>query len=69
MDGSPVDDLSSSIFPSDEELKRWESLDREEQLQEVRRELQLSIDSGISERSMEEIRQSALDRIASREDG
>jgi hypothetical protein len=41
--------FTSTVFPTDEDMKLWNSLTREEQIAVVNRELEEGIQSGIAE--------------------
>lgn len=53
-----------SATPSEDELRRWNALPRDEQLERLRQALIEGEQSGLSERSMDDIKAAARERIA-----
>ena len=51
---------SSAACPTDEDIRLWESLSRDEQIEHFRGEIQASRDSGIGTLTHEQIKQEAL---------
>ena len=46
--------------PTEAEIQRWEALDREQQLVQARAVLQAARDSGVSDSTMDDVRERAL---------
>jgi len=53
-----------SVFPTKEEIVAWESLSRDEQVAQLRVELDEAYNSGVSELSRDEIKDQARARLA-----
>ncbi len=58
------DDIMPSAAPSEDEILRWNALPRDEQLERMRQALIDGERSGISERSMDDIKAAAKGRLA-----
>jgi len=57
------DDIMLSAAPTDDEIRRWQALPRDEQLRRMQRALDEAMASGLSERSMDEIKEIARQRL------
>ncbi len=64
-----MDDIMPSATPSAEEIRRWQALPREEQLARMKAALNQAAEGPRSDRSMEDIKAAALQKIAAREHG
>lgn len=64
-----VDDITPSATPSAEEIRRWQALPRDEQLVRIKKALDDAAEGPRSNRSMQDIKDAALAKIASRENG
>jgi hypothetical protein len=58
------DDIRPSATPSDDEIRRWQALPRDEQAKRLRQTLDEADASGISNRTMDDIEAAALKRLA-----
>ena len=58
------DDIMPSATPSNDEIRRWQALPRDEQTKRLRQTLDEADASGISNRTMDEIEAAALKRLA-----
>ena len=58
------DNIKPSATPSEEEIRRWNDLPRDEQLERMREALLAGEQSGISERTMDDIKAAAQKRLA-----
>lgn len=58
------DDIMPSATPSEDEIRRWNALPRDEQLSRLRQALIEAEQSGISDRSMDDIKAAARARLA-----
>lgn len=63
------DDIMPSAAPSEDEIRRWNSLPRDEQLERMRQALIDGERSGISERSMDDIKDAAKRRLVQLRNG
>ncbi|MBU1211964.1 MAG: hypothetical protein KJ587_11905 [Alphaproteobacteria bacterium] len=63
------DDIMPSATPSEDEIRRWNALPRDEQLKRMRQALIDGEQSGLSERSMDEIKAAARGRVAKLRNG
>lgn len=63
------DDILPSATPTDDEIRRWQALPRDEQLRRMQALFADPASTTPGSRSMDEIRQDALARIASRDHG
>lgn len=63
------DDIMPSATPSEDEIRRWNALPRDEQLKRMRQALIDGEQSGLSERSMDEIKAAARERVAKLRNG
>ncbi len=63
------DDIMPSATPSEDEIRRWSALPRDEQLKRMRKALIDGEHSGLSERSMDEIKAAARERVAKLRNG
>jgi len=59
-----ADTIMPSATPSDDDARRWEALPRDEQLRRMRQTLVEARDSGITSRSMDDIKEAAQQRLA-----
>lgn len=64
-----LDDVMPSATPSAEEIRRWQALPRDEQLARMKSALSRAADGPRSARTMQDIKDSALAKIAQRENG
>jgi len=64
VDKTAVKRVQMSIFPTEAELKAWNRLTRDEQLQNLRMDLEDDISSGDGLLTREQIREKAVARIA-----
>lgn len=66
-----IDKLTSvpSATPSDDEIRFWNSLPRDEQLERMQRALDCAINSPRSAKTMDQIKAEALAEIAARKHG
>lgn len=62
-------DITPSAVPSGDEIRRWNALPRDEQLKRMQQALSEGVQSGISERSMDEIKAAARERVANLRNG
>jgi len=58
------DDIMPSATPSEDEIQRWNALPRDEQLKRLRHALIEGEQSGLSDRSMDDIKAEARERVA-----
>jgi len=58
-----IDDIMPSAAPTDDEIRRWEALPRDEQLKRLRQALVEGEQSGLSDRSITDIKSAALKRL------
>lgn len=58
------DDVMPSATPSDDEIRRWQALPRDEQTKRLRQTLDEADASGTSNRTMDDIEVAALKRLA-----
>ncbi|MEL6216348.1 MAG: hypothetical protein AAFQ99_11815 [Pseudomonadota bacterium] len=63
------DDIMPSATPTEDEIRRWQALPRDEQLKRMQRALDEGLASGISERSMDDIKATAKARVAKLRNG
>jgi len=63
------DDIMPSATPCEDEIRRWNALPRDEQLKRLRQALIDGEQSGISRRSMDEIKVAARERMEKLRDG
>lgn len=63
------DDIMPSATPSDDEIRRWQALPRDEQLRRLQALFADPASTKRGARSMDDIRQAALARIAKRDHG
>ena len=59
-----TNDIMPSAVPSEDKIHRWNALPRDEQLKRMQQALSEGEQSGISERSMDDIMAAARDRVA-----
>ena len=64
-----TDDIMPSAMPSAEEMRHWRALPRDEQLEHMKKALGDAAERPRSDRSMQDIKDAALAKIASRENG
>lgn len=64
-----LDDVMPSATPSPEEIQRWQALPRDEQLARMKAALGQAADGPRSTRSMQDIKDAALAKIAKKENG
>jgi hypothetical protein len=64
-----IDDIRPTATPSAEDIRRWQGLPRDEQLARTMAALNQAADGPRSTRSMQDIKQAALDKIATKENG
>ena len=63
------DNIKPSATPSEEEIRRWNDLPRDEQLERMREALLAGEQSGICERTMDDIKAAAQKRLAELRNG
>jgi len=63
------DDIMPSATANAEEIRRWQALPRDEQLEHMKTALNQAADGSRSFRTMQDIKYSALKRIAMRGNG
>ncbi|MEO0731075.1 MAG: hypothetical protein AAFY64_11890 [Pseudomonadota bacterium] len=63
------DDIMPSAAPTEDEIRRWQALPRDEQLKRMQRAIDEGLASGISERSMDDIKAAAEARVAKLRNG
>lgn len=63
------DDVMPSATPSDDEIRRWQALPRDEQTKRLRQALDEADASGTSNRTMDDIEAAALKRLATMRHG
>ncbi len=63
------DDIMPSAAPSEDEIRRWNALPRDEQLKRMQQAVTEGMQSGISDRSMDDIKAAARERLAQLRNG
>jgi hypothetical protein len=63
------DDIMPSATPTEDEIRRWQALPRDEQLKRMQQALDAAFESGISERTMDDIKAAARERLAKLRNG
>jgi hypothetical protein len=63
------DSVRPSATPSKDDIRRWQALPQEEQVQRLRQTLRDAEASGISDRTMNEIKAAAKARLAAPQHG
>lgn len=63
------DDIMPSATPSDDEIRRWQALPRDEQTKRLRKTLDEADASGMSNRTMDDIEAAAQRRLATMRHG
>lgn len=63
------DDIMPSATPTEDEIRRWQALPRDEQLKRMQNALDAAFASGISERTMDDIKAAARERVAKLRNG
>jgi hypothetical protein len=64
-----LDDVMPSATPSPEDIRAWQALPRDEQLARMKSALNRAADGPRSTRTMQDIKDAALAKIAKRENG
>lgn len=64
-----ADEIMPSATPTEDEIRRWQALPRDEQLSRMRLTIQKALDSGISDKTMDDIKTAALARISTSKNG
>ncbi|MEO0792898.1 MAG: hypothetical protein AAFY27_10180 [Pseudomonadota bacterium] len=63
------DDIMPSATPTEDEIRRWQALPRDEQLKRMQNALDAAFASGISARTMDDIKAAARERVAKLRNG
>lgn len=63
------DDIMPSATPTEDEIRRWQALPRDEQLKRMQQALDEAFASGLSERTMDDIMATARERVAKLRNG
>lgn len=63
------DDIMPSATPTEDEIRRWQAFPRDEQLKRMQNALDAAFASGISERTMDDIKAAARERVAKLRNG
>jgi len=58
-----IDDIMPSAAPTEDEIRRWQALPRDEQLKRLRQAIDAGFDSGVSTRSIDDIIAEARTRV------
>ena len=58
-----IDDIMPSATPTDDEIRRWQALPREEQLRRLRQAIDDGFESGVSTRGIDDIIAEARTRV------
>lgn len=64
-----IDDIMPSAAPSDDEIRRWQVLPRDEQHRRLQKAIDAGFNSGISTRSIDEIISDAHQRVTAPRNG
>lgn len=59
-----TDNITPSATPTEDDIRRWQALPRDEQVKRLRQTLSEAAASGISDKSMDDIEVAAKERLA-----